>query len=158
MARLIVRIKGERFDSVAAKLKGLAGGFEEPIRDSMTELQAATDERFEGQGFPPRKWAKHAPSTKKRRPGGLILRDKGSLMASVTTEGAEDGIFEVGGSFGQFGSRLVYAAVHQFGSLKKNADGDPVIPARSYLVVTDDDRDDIAEIFRGFVEEKIKEG
>lgn len=59
----------------------------------------------------------------------MILQKSKTLMKSVTTPGAQHNIYSTEGTKLIWGSDLVYAAVHNKGSPKKN------IPKREYLVL-----------------------
>ena len=94
------------------------------------QLHFVVDENFEKEGRP-RRWRPLSKryAEQKRRQGysGKILEKSGALRRSITERYTN--------TEAVVGTNLKYAAVHQFGSRKKN------IPARPFLKVT---REDVA--------------
>ena len=89
-----------------------------------------------------KRWQPLAPSTIKQRerlgywPGQILTRT-GRLKASIT--------YHAGRDYVAVGTNLVYAAIHQFGG-KAGRGHRANIPARPFLVVQDEDLDEIREI------------
>lgn len=80
------------------------------------------------------KWEPNAPATLKKKKGPKVLFEQGHLFDSVNYAADSYGV--------AVGSNLAYAAIHSFGG--KAGRGLLVnIPARPYLVVQDEDLEDI---------------
>lgn len=90
-------------------------------------------------------WAPWSPAYARRRGGrGSLLRRDGHLADSITREVDRDGV--------SIGSNRVYAAIHQFGGpVGKSGAGE--MPARPYLGISDDERDDIGEIVSAWLDD-----
>ena len=100
----------------------------------------STEENFKKEGRP-EKWLDLAESTKKQRTKkrkwpGQILQVEGKLAASINTYYDNDSAVS--------GSNLEYAAIHQLGG-QAGKNKSVEIPARPYLLLTDDDYKEISD-------------
>lgn len=98
----------------------------------------STEENFKEEGRPD-KWVDLAKSTKKQRTKkrkwlGQILQVEGKLAASINTYYDNDSAV--------IGSNLEYAAIHQLGG-QAGKNKSVEIPVRPYLLLTNDDYDEI---------------
>lgn len=114
-----------------------------------------TDEKTSPEGVPWAEWqesyAGHQHGRNKghkAHPGQLseagghsILELSGDLKDSIQ--------FDVQGDSVIIGSNLIYARVHQEGFAEKN------IPARPYLGLSDENRDEVEQMVRDFIEEAL---
>jgi phage virion morphogenesis protein len=147
-------------DAIAAAFAQLADRAEDK-RPLMEEIGAAlllsTQMRFESEtGSDGNPWPQ---SLRAKLEGGKTLRDTGRLVQSLTFTASSD-LVEVG-------TNVTYAEVHQFGATitAKTARGlrfrigdqwvtkkSVTIPARPFLGIDDDDRDEIAAITAGWLD------
>ena len=108
----------------------------------------STEENFKVEGRPKWKDLSEKTKTARRKTGhypGQILQVSGQLAMSITTQYDNESAV--------IGSNKVYAAIHQLGGLAgKNKS--VTIPARPYLVVTDDDFEDILSQTQKYITEK----
>ena len=94
-----------------------------------------------------KKWKKLAPSTIRERerqgywPGQILVRT-GRLKNSIFYEAGKDHV--------TVGTNVVYAAIHQFGG-KAGRKHAAKIPARPFLVVQDEDLEEIKEIILDYI-------
>ena len=93
-------------------------------------------DRFENQGSPPAKWKPLKESTLKRivkqyGPGPHMILNRNGNLKNSWMVGDPDNVFRVTTNRVVVGTRLVYAAPHQFGWAEKN------IPARPMAVDPD---------------------
>ncbi|MEK0082867.1 phage virion morphogenesis protein [Benzoatithermus flavus] len=124
-----------------------------PVMDEIGRtLVKNTQLRFEDQRGPD--GSAWLPSLRARLQGGQTLKDTGRLVASITHVATGDRV--------EIGTNVLYAALHQFGGTIRAkqapylrfrlADGTPIavkevtIPARPFLGLGDDDREDILAI------------
>ena len=113
------------------------------LHDLGVEMEAQTKERFEEKvdpdGTPWEAWStRYAARRRKQAPGASILRGRGpGLYESIASA--------VSGERINVGSRMVYAGVHQHGWPQRN------IPARAYLGLSRDNREDLIAVMSGFV-------
>ena len=116
----------------------------ELVRDLAAAVESQTKRRIgetktDPDGAP---WPEWAESTRRRRRGGQsLLQEEGGLLDSIQSVDEGDDIL--------VGSNLVYAATHQFGS---DPDDGRNIPARAYLGVGDEDRDELEEVVGDWLE------
>lgn len=120
-----------------------------PLMKNVAGIMAdSTEENFKEEGRP--KWKDLSEKTKKARKKtghypGQILQVSGQLAMSIATQYDNESAV--------IGSNKVYAAIHQLGGLAgKNKS--VTIPARPYLVVTDDDFEDILSQTQKYITEK----
>jgi phage virion morphogenesis protein len=94
-------------------------------------------------------WPEWSSKYARTRHGGqsLLQAKNPGLLSSIT--------HLVHGSTVEVGSALPYAAHHQFGSDKTSGRGSGV-PARPYLGLSDENRDEIETICAGFVERVMR--
>ena len=109
-------------------------------------LAYSTEENFSNQGRPD-KWVDLAESTKKKRLKqhkwpGQILQVEGKLAASINTEYDDNSAV--------IGSNLNYAAIHQLGG-KAGRKKKVNIPTRPYLLLTNDDFEEILDETKKFL-------
>lgn len=118
-------------DRIESLLKDLS----EPLEDIGASLVSSTLGRFEqGRGPDGVAWR---PSRRAIDQGGQTLIDSGLLRSSIVYEAGSDQV--------RVGSNRVYAAIHQEGG-QAGRGGKTRLPARPYLGVNDDDRDEIRAI------------
>ncbi len=120
-----------------------------PLMKNIAGIMAySTEENFKVEGRPKWKDLSEKTKTARKKTGhypGQILQVSGQLALSVTTQYDD--------SSAVIGSNKVYAAIHQLGGLVgKNKK--TTIPARPYLVVTDDDFEDILSQTQKYITEK----
>lgn len=120
-----------------------------PLMKNIAGIMAySTEENFKVEGRPKWKDLSEKTKTARKKTGhypGQILQVSGQLALSVTTQYDD--------SSAVIGSNKVYAAIHQLGGLAgKNKK--TTIPARPYLVVTDDDFEDILSQTQKYITEK----
>lgn len=119
-------------------------------------LVASTQQRFEAERGPDgAAWPALAESTQKKRVSkrrlrgsGHMLRVKGHLYNSITHLATDHDV--------QVGTNRKYAALHQFGGEAgmKNP-GAAAVPARPFLGVSDEDRDEILRILADHLMEGV---
>ena len=113
-----------------------------PLMKNIAGIMAdATEQKFEEEGRPD-KWQKLAKRTIKQRTKtkhypGKILQVEGRLALSVTTQYDNDSAV--------IGSNLDYARIHQLGG-QAGKGLKTTIPARPYLVLTNDEYNEIIDI------------
>ena len=117
----------QRTENLRPLMKNIAGIFSYSTEENFKE-----EER-------PNKWVDLAESTKKQRTKkrkwpGQILQVEGKLAASINTYYDNDSAV--------IGSNLEYAAIHQLGG-QAGKNKSVEIPARPYLLLTNDDYDEI---------------
>lgn len=150
----MIEIKVENAAAVAA-LSRLADAVQKraPLMRSLAGIMAdAVEENFAQEGRP--QWLGIQPNP--RRAGGKILQDTGRLAASIVSSSDNDGAV--------VGTNVKYAAIHQFGGqtrphlikprnkqalafggkvVKQVSHPGSTIPARPFLLLTDDDAAEI---------------
>ena len=144
MAGTSISIDTRALDGLKTSLRLMATG----VRDTRTlmprlgeYLQRSTQERFRTQTDPDGgAWAALQPRTRERKRHNLdkILTQRGYLRRGITYQVTAPGRVEVG-------SKLVYAATHQFG--RGN------IPARPFLGISRRDAEEINAIVRDWASE-----
>jgi len=123
------------------------------MRDIAGVMADATERAFEDEADPATGLAWHPlmASTVTMRGGDAhpILQRSGQLASSIVTA--------YGADFAQIGSNKVYAAMHQFGGTTAPNSMIPgkAIPARPFLGLGDDDKDEILDIVRGYLAEAL---
>lgn len=120
-----------------------------PLMKNIAGIMAdSTEENFKEEGRPKWKDLSEKTKTARKKTGhypGQILQVSGQLAMSITTQYDNESAV--------IGSNKVYAAIHQLGGLAgKNKS--VTIPARPYLVVTDDDFEDILSQTQKYITEK----
>jgi len=99
-----------------------------------------------------KRWQPLAPSTIRQRerlgywPGQILTRT-GRLKSSINYQAGKDHVV--------VGTNLIYAAIHQFGG-KAGRGHRANIPARPFLVVQDEDLEEIREIIRDYIAGLLK--
>ena len=101
---------------------------------------SATEDNFKNEGRPD-KWTELSEATKKQRTKkkkwpGQILQVSGQLASSISTQYDDESAI--------IGSNLDYAAIHQLGG-QAGKNKKVEIPARPYLMLTNDDYAEILE-------------
>lgn len=159
------------FDAKTARasLRGLLGGIENPapLLAQLGEYTLRTTrDRFKTQTAPDgtawavlQPWYKKEKSQNKNR----VLTLRGFLRGQLVSQ-------VVGGKSVEIGSNSVYAAVHQFGSdrpqhlerlqrrhKKEFIARETTIPARPYLGLSDEDRNEIVERTLDWLQGQIKD-
>lgn len=120
-----------------------------PLMKNIAGIMAdSTEENFKEEGRPKWKDLSEKTKTERKKTGyypGQILQVSGQLALSVTTQYDDTSAV--------IGSNKIYAAIHQLGGLAgKNKK--TTIPARPYLVVTDDNFEDILSQTQKYITEK----
>lgn len=146
-----IEIKLDNKD-VESKLLDLAKRSENlrPLMKNIAGIFAySTEENFKEEGRPD-KWTDLAESTKKQRTKtghypGQILQVSGQLASSISTYYDNDSAV--------IGSNLDYAAIHQLGG-QTGKNKSVTIPARPYLVITDDNFEDVLSQTQKYITEK----
>lgn len=108
-------------------------------------LAYSTEENFANEGRPD-KWLDLSGRTKKQRKKsghwpGQILQVSGQLASSISTYYDDESAV--------IGSNLDYAAIHQLGG-QAGKNRSVSIPARPYLLLTDENIEEILEATEGF--------
>ncbi len=120
-----------------------------PLMKNIAGIMAySTEENFKVEGRPKWKDLSEKTKTARKKTGhypGQILQVSGQLALSVTTQYDD--------SSAVIGSNKVYAAIHQLGG-QAGKNKKTTIPARPYLVVTDDDFEDILSQTQKYITEK----
>lgn len=120
-----------------------------PLMKNIAGIMAdSTEENFKEEGRPKWKDLSEKTKTTRKKTGhypGQILQVSGQLALSITTQYDD--------SSAVIGSNKVYAAIHQLGG-QAGKNKKTTIPARPYLVVTDDDFEDILSQTQKYITEK----
>lgn len=160
---LNLTVKGD-LQRLVRPLKQLqkAGGNPAPLLKQIAALgENATRARFADEEGPNgEKWVE---SLRKQLHGGKTLTKDGHLGDSITADSSD--------TEARWGSNRIYAAIHQFGGVIKAktskglaftlANGDGVItqsvtmPARPFLGLNNDDKDDIVHLVRQYVNDAL---
>ena len=127
------------------------------IGESSTRMRFRTETGPDGQ-----KWK---PSLRARITGGRTLTKDGHLSGSISGRHGRD--------FAEWGVNRIYAAIHQFGGEIRAKDGSlrfrlanggfatvqkVTMPARPFLGISDDDRDDILDIIQARIQARTQGG
>lgn len=105
-------------------------------------MRTSIVENFQ-KGGRPDAWTPLSDETLLTKKGDKILINQGfagGLMGSIGVE--NKGIYEVGDDYVMVGTNKEYAAIHQFGG-KAGRGNKVTIPARPYMMIQDEDIDDI---------------
>ncbi len=117
--------------------------------------------RFQNEGAPPQKWKPLKPATIRNRiqgnkksnlPTARILQDKSNLAKSIQM-GQLGNVFKANAKSVTVGTRIIYAAVHQFGYKKKN------IPQRQFIYSPNDIpalQEDVNDIYMSILKAYIQ--
>lgn len=143
MAGVQVTIEPEGLEEIQAALNLLAerGRRLTPcLKDVGEHLLRSIDRRFDEQISPEwQPWADISDVTKERKQGrfgeGKILTDTGRLRRSISYDASHNGLV--------VGTNTIYAAIHQLGG--ETGIG-KTMPARPFLGLSDQDKQDILEI------------
>jgi phage virion morphogenesis protein len=134
-----------------AQLSRLTGGLQDlsPVMREIGEvLTASTKARFGSQTDPEgRRWEDNSPVTLARKSSPYILTEHGYLGGTIRPQ------LEDAGQSVAVGTDRVYGAMQQFGGTKAQWPhlwGD--IPARPFLGISDEDRTNILEILRDYLQ------
>lgn len=125
--------------------------------------ESSTRMRFRTEGGPDgQKWK---PSLRARITGGRTLTKDGHLSGSISGRHGRD--------FAEWGVNRIYAAIHQFGGEIRAKGGSlrfrlanggfatvqkVTMPARPFLGISDDDRDDILDIIQARIQARTQGG
>jgi phage gpG-like protein len=120
---------------VETMLKGVTDGLNDlrPAWPKVDEIvRAFMKQVFVSEGaYGGRKWValNQAYAAKKRRRWGArpILQASGQLFGSFTARNHPDHVYRVGPTFGEFGSRRLYAKAHQYGIPARSLPARPII-------------------------------
>lgn len=120
-----------------------------PLMKNIAGIMAdSTEENFKVEGQPKWKDLSEKTKTARKKSGhypGQILQVSGQLAMSIATQYDNESAI--------IGSNKVYAAIHQLGG-QAGKNQKTTIPARPYLVVTDDDFEDILSQTQKYITEK----
>ena len=114
------------------------------LLESSTQERIAT-EKTGPDGEPWAEWSEAYAATREPRHSLLIGNGLPGLLDSVQNY--------TRGPVVEVGTNLVYGAIHQFGGAEV---GKPGLPARPYLGLSDADRQDIADLVEGDLEEMLR--
>ena len=133
------------------------------MADIATLGERSTRRRFDTESGPDgQKWK---PSLRARIPGGRTLTKDGHLVGSISGRHGRD--------FAEWGVNRIYAAIHQFGGEIRAKGGSlrfrlanggfatvqkVTMPARPFLGISDDDRDDILDIIQARIQARTQGG
>lgn len=142
---LQITVDDSQLAAVAAKLNRLGRGADpHEILDVISaEVESQTRRRIESEKASPEggAWPAWSPDYAAKRHGGhSLLVNEGELLDSIQRL--------VSGKEAQVGTNLIYGAIHQFGGDEVDMD----IPAREYLGISDDNRDDLEALVDDWVE------
>ncbi|OOZ41665.1 phage virion morphogenesis protein [Solemya pervernicosa gill symbiont] len=146
------RIKGEGFHQVREVLHTLENPDLLPLLDALgMELESQTrrrisDEKTAPDGTPWDEWSERYAET--RHQGQSLLQGEGNLLDSIQYE-------VVGGDAVEWGSNLIYAAIHQHGGTADMAPGPAAVPAREYLGLSRGNANDLDAIALDWAEELL---
>lgn len=111
------------------------------MREISMNILDAVEENFEKEGNASEQWAPWSDGWRQRRQklgftgdGNKVLTLRGELAASITAQSDND--------TAEVGTNKKYAAIHQFGG-EAGRNKSAKIPARPFLVIRDEDREDI---------------
>tara|TARA_B100000700_G_scaffold22521_4_gene21889 strand:- start:27494 stop:27964 length:471 start_codon:yes stop_codon:yes gene_type:complete len=143
VSRLAARIRalGNSLGNRRELMEAIAFEGENQTRRRITVEKAAPD------GTPWPDWSPAYAAT--RGAGKALLEGSGDLVDSVVSDAGED--------FAEWGSNLVYFAIHNFGGTEDMAPGPAGIPQRQMLGLSDDNESDIQGIVDDWIERQIEE-
>lgn len=114
-----------------------------PLKGAGEHMLTRVSDAFEEEKSPSgEKWK---PSKKR---SGKTLTDTARLKKSVA--------YEVVGDDVHVGTNVVYGAIHNYGGETGRAGARFEMPQRTFLAVTDEDREEFGEMFREFVEDLVE--
>ncbi|MEX0732845.1 MAG: phage virion morphogenesis protein [Aquisalimonadaceae bacterium] len=124
----------------AALMGDLAAEGESQTRRRIQEEKTAPD------GTP---WAAWSPAYARGRHGGQsLLQGEGDLLDSMTSGAGDD--------YAEWGSNLIYAAIHQEGGTPDMPAGPAGIPAREYLGLSDENLADMDGIVENWLDDHMR--
>lgn len=128
------------FKHLIATFENLGPLTKTPIERSLLVMMESIDENFQVGGRP--RWvpSQRALATE----GGRTLIDEGTLRASIQI-GSKDNVYNVEEWHGTLGTTVPYAVYHQEGTKR--------MVARPFVVVQDEDREDIQSTFAEYFAE-----
>jgi len=143
--KLQIGMQGDRqFNRVLITKKNQVEDFRPIWSDIRNFLMITMREQFATQGARTASWKplsrKYAAWKTKNYPGQTILRLTDRLFRSLTVPGSSDMIYESTPREMKFGTKVEYAAKHQFGVKP--------VPRRRFLSLTQADRDKIRLIIQ----------
>lgn len=131
-AQISITLNDEVLEGLLSRLQSHMKDLSEPLADIGSVLVSSTLSRFsEGRGPDGQPWLK---SERAVREGGQTLVDTALLQSSITYQVENDGV--------RAGTNMIYGGIHQFGG-QAGRGGASKIPARPYLGIDGDDRDEI---------------
>ena len=153
-------------EPVEQALRAFQASLAEPspaLAEIADDFRAMVTEQFASEGRAGgTPWAALAPSTARRRRGGMsLLNLTGALLASLSDAGAPGHVEETDGQTLTLGSRLPYAIYHQTGTgagygqtlLPGHTKGQRGMPMRPLIVLTPARSDQWTELVRQHLEE-----
>ncbi len=133
MPEIKVEVSGlQALAGMADGLRDLSPAFRGPVRDIFWAMERA---QFQAEGgYTSEQWRPLNPAYaawKQRQYGDKpILQREGFLVESLTGE-TEWSVVRTGPTFGEYGTKIPYAATHHFGDPRRNIPDRPVIPVPS---------------------------
>lgn len=141
-------------ETALSRLAASAGNLHSAMDEIGSQLLQRTQRRFEEQQGPDGSdWPELSPVTVRRRgSSGPILRVNGYLYDSLEYKVSSDAV--------EIGTNWPYARIHQLGAAQGSSGrtrrNGPIpwgnIPARPYLGLSDDDREDVLDIITRNIE------
>ena len=133
-------------DGLARLRRALSGDDMAEVFDEIgSSIANSVLDRFERQHGPD--GAPWTPSLRAQTENGQTLTDSAHLRQSITWAVTGDGV--------EIGTNKVYAAIHQFGGQAGRGQS-VTLPARPFLGLSDDDRDEIAAIIEDYIAEAMR--
>ena len=147
MAGVAAEIELQGMDEVQRRLGRLSAFDRGETMFALGELLASSvKERIdtekaspEGEDWLP--WTERYDETRSHAKHSLLI-EEGGLQESIQSLSTSDEV--------RVGSNLIYAATHQFGDEERG------IPARPYLGLSDEDREDVADLILGDLEDAVR--
>lgn len=156
---ILIELQDSQVQKLFAEMQRRGGDFSKPLKIIGNDLLSSIEENFLRQGRyqaagdvrgGTNRWEPLRPATIEHRQKigkwpGKILQVRGQLAASITPQVDR---FSV-----TLGTNLPYAAIHQFGG-QAGPGRKVTIPARPYLVVQDEDIEDIIDTLTDYLLEE----
>ncbi len=136
-----IKVDDKEVRQLLSQLQGKAEDMSPVMRSIAGVMLDAVEENFEKEGRPT-KWKPLSPATlaQRKREGkdtGKILQKSGQLAASISTKATS--------TSAMVGTNKRYAAIQHFGG-KAGRGLKVTIPARPYMLLTDEDVEEIKDV------------
>jgi len=135
-----IRALGQSLSQPGGLMTAIAFEGESQTRRRVSEEKRAPD------GAPWPSWS--AGYAARRGGGSSLLEDGGDLVDSITSQAGDD--------YAEWGSNLVYFAIHDQGGTSDMAPGPAAIPQRQMLGVSDDNETDIQGIVDDWIARRLE--